>query len=212
MRVMSISTHTPAWGVTGKWCGLTFAKLISTHTPAWGVTFFYFFSARVTNHFNSHARVGRDTVDGFSTRIFVNFNSHARVGRDAVIIYNTRINHISTHTPAWGVTAGIPACGTHDKDFNSHARVGRDVSSTAFLITLYNFNSHARVGRDCHFIKQNPGQRISTHTPAWGVTDSSITALMYASISTHTPAWGVTIQRCTLRNRHQFQLTRPRGA
>ena len=33
-----ISTHTPAWGVTGE-CRLQYVVLgISTHTPAWGVT------------------------------------------------------------------------------------------------------------------------------------------------------------------------------
>ena len=34
----SISTHTPAWGVTGKLQECSINLPISTHTPAWGVT------------------------------------------------------------------------------------------------------------------------------------------------------------------------------
>ena len=33
---------------------------------------------------------------------------------------------------------------------------------------------------------------ISTHTPAWGVTERHIAAGGLSFISTHTPAWGVT--------------------
>ena len=33
---------------------------------------------------------------------------------------------------------------------------------------------------------------ISTHTPAWGVTDLNVSATDAGVISTHTPAWGVT--------------------
>ena len=35
-----ISTHTPAWGVTGQDVSGFVVGNISTHTPAWGVTFF----------------------------------------------------------------------------------------------------------------------------------------------------------------------------
>ena len=81
----------------------------------------------ITGHFNSHARVGRDTrisvktafPNGFqltrprgARRRFEkghipanNFNSHARVGRDLESLIGTmRFQMISTHTPAWGAT------------------------------------------------------------------------------------------------------------
>ena len=35
-------------------------------------------------------------------------------------------------------------------------------------------------------------EKISTHTPAWGVTSTCEKYAEYAKISTHTPAWGVT--------------------
>ncbi len=55
---------------------------ISTHTPAWGVTTEG--DARQTQgvDFNSHARVGRDRNVAHALPGNADFNSHARVGRD----------------------------------------------------------------------------------------------------------------------------------
>ena len=55
---------------------------ISTHTPAWGVTGRCHFMWRVCTNFNSHARVGRDCMQKLLQAFSGNFNSHARVGRD----------------------------------------------------------------------------------------------------------------------------------
>ena len=97
-----------------------------------------------------------------------NFNSHARVGRDSKAVPEV---------------VGSP-------DFNSHARVGRDNDLAIACRPLMDFNSHARVGRDPAADKRRPYAKISTHTPAWGVT-----RMAFARTS------GVI-----------FQLTRPRGA
>ena len=55
-------------------------------------------------------------------------------------------------------------------DFNSHARVGRDLSDAIVKLIFVDFNSHARVGRDSIKFLDECFCRISTHTPAWGVT------------------------------------------
>ena len=57
---------------------------ISTHTPAWGVTVKLPFDSCRVYHFNSHARVGRDSSSVSSSLMILYFNSHARVGRDYV--------------------------------------------------------------------------------------------------------------------------------
>ena len=98
----------------------------------------------------------------------MDFNSHARVGRDAI----------------------EPVLQNWITNFNSHARVGRDGNKTMEHVTQRDFNSHARVGRDDHVLTDHVLIRISTHTPAWGVT-------VHAKQSTSAP---------------KFQLTRPRGA
>ena len=125
----NISTHTPAWGVTALQYRMGAHTSISTHTPAWGVTFPAVCLRRCDNHFNSHARVGRDISDPVRCPAFQNFNSHARVGRDwlhhlhhTIFSYfnsHARVGrdgktwqqreelHISTHTPAWGVTVSF---------------------------------------------------------------------------------------------------------
>ena len=99
------------------------------------------------------------------------FNSHARVGRD-------------------GGGGQNSACSHH---FNSHARVGRDTLNFAKYRRSSYFNSHARVGRDISSLDGGLMSRISTHTPAWGVTDPVLIDNDLIDISTHTPAWGVTI-------------------
>ena len=81
------------------------------------------------------------------TQVVADFNSHARVGRDASFATKTPQKQISTHTPAWGVTATRYATRAQN-DFNSHARVGRDHPHYHVLLLV----------------------DISTHTPAWGVT------------------------------------------
>ena len=55
---------------------------------------------------------------------------------------------ISTHTPAWGVTATGSSPVIRTKNFNSHARVGRDLNDSRQIRLDSHFNSHARVGRD----------------------------------------------------------------
>ena len=57
-----ISTHTPAWGVTAVKGVYADNFGISTHTPAWGVTKTPYAAKQWYNDFNSHARVGRDSI------------------------------------------------------------------------------------------------------------------------------------------------------
>ena len=37
--LLSVSIHTPAWGVTITQAAQQYAAMVSIHTPAWGVTF-----------------------------------------------------------------------------------------------------------------------------------------------------------------------------
>ena len=104
----NISTHTPAWGVTGVYHDDIRPHIISTHTPAWGVTY----------------------SPEFPRRTLLNFNSHARVGRDKIVLDWYEDYKISTHTPAWGVTRWRDRRFTVAFNFNSHARVGRDSTAT----------------------------------------------------------------------------------
>ena len=60
------------------------------------------------------------------------------------------------------------------------------------MLSIQDFNSHARVGRDADRAGTSTQHVISTHTPAWGVTQIIDSLIDYLLISTHTPAWGVT--------------------
>ncbi len=97
---------------------------------------------------------------------------------------------VSTHTPAWGVTA-LWKCP---------------------MERLSRFYSHARMGRDDLLCSQCEWIEVSTHTPAWGVTKNSLDSITAVLVSTHTPAWGVTGIPLHIICQIKFLLTRPHGA
>ena len=75
-------------------------------------------------NFNSHARVGRDTIASVNDGVdYVHFNSHARVGRD-----------VGASLPIEGLT-----------DFNSHARVGRDDQRLSVMTANRKISTHTPV-------------------------------------------------------------------
>ena len=97
---------------------------------------------------------------------------------------------ISTHTPAWGVTAERKR-KEQQENISTHTPAwGVTKLEIADRVDRINFNSHARVGRDSFHLHLAHTPTISTHTPAWGVTSSGNS------------------QTVTVI----FQLTRPRGA
>ena len=58
------------------------------------------YNALMSDHFYSHARVGRDVQPGNHAFKRSYFYSHARVGRDDIPVEINRDAKISTHTPA----------------------------------------------------------------------------------------------------------------
>ena len=103
---------------------------------------------------------------------------------------------ISIHTPAWGVTGGLPLPGV---------QILISIHTPAWGVTTYaraahlyggHFNPHSRVGSDFGKLPFELLIVISIHTPAWGVTPESGNILGKGGISIHTPAWGVTSRLC----------------
>ena len=92
--------------------------------------------------------MGRDKTDVSAVLHNDNFNSHARVGRDQIFRRFRVGSSISTHTPAWGVTADRAVLDDLRK-ISTH--------TPAWGVT--NAWSYAKAAIE-----------ISTHTPAWGVT------------------------------------------
>ena len=83
------------------------------------------------------------------------------------IAFNAKI---STHTPAWGVTAFWITTAT-DNFISTHTPAWGVTPETGMgKDGRRHFNSHARVGRDVCITNRCQCSDISTHTPAWGVT------------------------------------------
>ena len=101
--------------------------------------------------------------------------------------------NISTHTPAWGVTWRALVVRLRVRYFNSHARVGRDVWRKAKDVADIHFNSHARVGRDSQQqVLPRYRQHFNSHARVGRDLAMPIVDCTCDMISTHTPAWGVT--------------------
>ena len=142
---------------------------ISTHTPAWGATF-------------CTVRVPPTVID---------FNSHARVGRDTLLVRCGRCRIISTHTPAWGATYSIAKNSSEHRFQLTRPRGAR--RSACFPNKFSDISTHTPAwGATLPSKAYITLERISTHTPAWGATIGSPGQVRRAKISTHTPAWGAT--------------------
>ena len=118
------------------------------------------------------------------------FNSHAHVERDlpgflisCIFRYFNSHAHVERDDSIYDGTGNL-------LDFNSHAHVERDSSEQSSFIISSNFNSHAHVERDVGVLLHDVDVTISTHTLTWSVTTRSISFFP----------------------KHQFQLTRSRGA
>ena len=61
-----------------------------------------------------------------------------------------------------------------------------------FNCFISSFNPHSRVGSDRFLLLRGKMDDVSIHTPAWGVTASSLDIEVMSYVSIHTPAWGVT--------------------
>ena len=124
--------------------------------------------------------------------LLFDFNSHARVGRDF----------------------DRPQETMFPRYFNSHARVGRDIRELGNVADDLDFNSHARVGRDPFSVFAIRCMvRISTHTPAWGVTlFQRFVGCGILHFNSHARV-GRDVTGSPIRLIIAlFQLTRPRGA
>ena len=84
----------------------------------------------------------------------------------------------------------------------------------SFPLPFPDFNSHARVGRDLiHTTADILTFRISTHTPAWGVTYAwTVGENAGVNFNSHARVGRDAGTPAKKSNGVAFQLTRPRGA
>ena len=123
----TISTHTPARGVTCPNQRVYGASEISTHTPARGVTLLndeQFRNGGISTH--TPARGVTQIEYGSEATPYISTHTPAR-GVTHRFQVNARNNvPISTHTPARGVTLVASGVPPDLVNFYSHAREGRD--------------------------------------------------------------------------------------
>ena len=163
----------------------------------------------------------------------IGFNPHSRMGSDNKNAKSADCEHVSIHTPAWGVTfcssqssGESPCFNPHSRMgsdvllnfltgnvscFNPHSRMGSDRGNTVSRRTRQRFNPHSRMGSDFPSFKAVVVVIVSIHTPAWGVTTSLQAFSERDNVSIHTPAWGVTSSMINKVLKLLFQSTLPHG-
>ena len=100
-------------------------------------------------YFNPHSRKGSDRRRRSPEPETRHFNPHSRKGSDFVALgHDQPVGVISIHTPARGVTPGLPALRRPDRYFNPHSRKGSDWGCRSRFRDPADFNPHSRKGSD----------------------------------------------------------------
>ena len=102
------------------------------------------------------------------------FNSQPRKGADSLPASDRHLAHISTHSPARGLTISNPAGGTRTIHFNSQPRKGADNDT-------YRRHHH---------------RAISTHSPARGLTLALLLRLLLGCDFNSQPRKGADLISC----------------
>ena len=115
---LTVSIHTPVWGVTVFFICELYYFLVSIHTPVWGVTF---------------------SLSLWCSRSFVSIHTPVWGVTAEKLTIDLRFL-VSIHTPVWGVTkCRVLKVGIFS--FNPHARVGRDFHALSAIKTAITFQS-----------------------------------------------------------------------
>ena len=145
---LTVSIHTPTWGVTKKELMEQAWQYVSIHTPTWGVTRRLRATDRVNVKFQStHLHeVWQKRYTWIN--MHNSFNPHTYMRCDWATSSRRWIQKVSIHTPTWGVTESATDVNYHTASFNPHTYMRCDPVCTDERFRYV----------------------VSIHTPTWGVT------------------------------------------
>ena len=138
------------------------------------------------------------------------FNPHTYMRCDWSLFLQQSQQNVSIHTPTWGVTylTGVHVRyvmfqSTHLHEVWHVMRLFKNLVQKFQSTHLHEvWLGGVRFGRI--------SERVSIHTPTWGVTLYDVSSFVSFEVSIHTPTWGVTLifpsQQATVRcfNPHTY--------
>ena len=162
-QIANVSIHTPTWGVTE--CRLFDGICISVsiHTPTWGVTPRFFISLLMSRSFNPHTYMRCDRAGNSLTTWLT----------------------VSIHTPTWGVTISSWTISVGKEFQSTHLHEVWRQRSLHIPPTI-SFNPHTYMRCDKHYANLPTYNKVSIHTPTWGVTVVITTGVDPVSFNPHT--------------------------
>ena len=190
VQSLSVSIHTPTWGVTPLCILLLCLIFVSIHTPTWGVTHHAILLVTKSWFQSTHLHEVWLVLLHFDW-LPLGFNPHTYMRCDAIIPSISSFRNVSIHTPTWGVTPHYTNLGisgafqsTHLHEvwpiglvhllivggFNPHTYMRCDSLNNLNWSILGCFNPHTYMRCDTHARDIQWCQAVSIHTPTWGVT------------------------------------------
>ena len=124
---------------------------VSIHTPTWGVT-------KRCN----------------TTQKRKCFNPHTYMRCDVIATRQHLVRNVSIHTPTWGVTIRICPVILFLWSFNPHTYMRCDLFAWIWGMVETSFNPHTYMRCDNRGKTVCWYDRVSIHTPTWGVTANSM--------------------------------------
>ncbi len=181
---------------------------VSSHTPAWGGIRRAVEENRRPACFKSYPRVG-----GIRRELFLRFGderfkSYPRVG-SAQLKPACCLPLVSSHTPAWGVSISKPVLKNTYLFQVIPPRGGyqpQQLKSFHFLC----FKSYPRVGGITSSVLVVFSERVSSHTPAWGVSPKVRIYRKCRSFKSYPRVGGIP-KGAYIQKVQKFQVIPPRG-
>ena len=124
--------------------------------------------------FNPHTYMRCDRMPSFRWHLHICFNPHTYMRCDRAGNSLTTWLTVSIHTPTWGVTISSWTISVGKEFQSTHLHEVWRQRSLHIPPTI-SFNPHTYMRCDKHYANLPTYNKVSIHTPTWGVTISSWT-------------------------------------
>ena len=158
--------------------------------------------------FNPHTYMRCDPRFFISLLMSRSFNPHTYMRCDRAGNSLTTWLTVSIHTPTWGVTISSWTISVGKEFQSTHLHEVWRQRSLHIPPTI-SFNPHTYMRCDKHYANLPTYNKVSIHTPTWGVTKRRKSRQRDNHVSIHTPTWGVTLETVYTAGKYLVSIHTP---